>query len=157
MILGRPLKSCNNESDSFIFSASACFYISLSSIWPENVVKRGTLHSGTIYGALSFGILRVPHLRYPALYSTSKSPHLIGLNSEFMVKTFQAAQLTYERVLTIDHSCKIFILYLPNWTSTNLFCVVIYITHCTTHQRSVWQISKKYFARVIYGQKSLMC
>jgi hypothetical protein len=23
--------------------------------------------------------------------------------------------------------------------------------------RSVWQISKKYFAGVIYGQKSLMC
>ena len=28
--------------------------------------------------------------------------------SEFMGKTFQAAQLTHERVLTIDHSCKIF-------------------------------------------------
>jgi hypothetical protein len=29
-------------------------------------------------------------------------------NSEFMGKTFQAAQLTHERFLTIDHSCKIF-------------------------------------------------
>ena len=29
-------------------------------------------------------------------------------NSEFMEKTFQAAQLTDERFLTIDHSCKIF-------------------------------------------------
>ena len=28
--------------------------------------------------------------------------------SEFMGKTFQAAQLTHERFLTIDHSCKIF-------------------------------------------------
>ena len=28
--------------------------------------------------------------------------------SEVMEKTFQAAQLTHERFLTIDHSCKIF-------------------------------------------------
>jgi hypothetical protein len=28
-------------------------------------------------------------------------------SSEFMGKTFQAAQLTNERFLTIDHSCKI--------------------------------------------------
>ena len=28
--------------------------------------------------------------------------------SEFMGKTFQAAQLTHERFLAIDHSCKIF-------------------------------------------------
>jgi hypothetical protein len=28
-------------------------------------------------------------------------------NSEFMGKTFQAAQLTHERFLTIGHSCKI--------------------------------------------------
>ena len=33
--------------------------------------------------------------------------------SELMEKTFQAAQLTHERFLTIEHSCKIF-LYLPN-------------------------------------------
>ena len=31
-----------------------------------------------------------------------------GKGSEFMGKTFQAAQLTHERFLTIDHSCKIF-------------------------------------------------
>ena len=47
--------------------------------------------------------------------------------SEFMGKTFQAAQLTHERFLTIDHSCKIFFWYLPNWTSTNLWCVVLYV------------------------------
>ena len=29
-------------------------------------------------------------------------------NSEFMGKKFQAAQVTHERFLTIDHSCKIF-------------------------------------------------
>ena len=57
--------------------------------------------------------------------------------SEFMGKTFQAAQLTHERFLTIDHSCKIFFWYLPNWTSTDLWCVVLYVTYCTTHQRSV--------------------
>ena len=45
--------------------------------------------------------------------------------SEFMGKTFQAAQLTHERFLTIDHSCKIFFWYLPNWTSTDLRCVGI--------------------------------
>ena len=32
----------------------------------------------------------------------------ISDSSEFMGKTFQAAQLTNERFLTIDHSCKIF-------------------------------------------------
>ena len=30
------------------------------------------------------------------------------VGSEFMGKTFQAAQLTHERFLTIDNSCKIF-------------------------------------------------
>ena len=54
-----------------------------------------------------------------------------------MEKTFQGAQLTHERFLTIDHSCKIFFWYLPNWTSTDLWCVVLYITYSTTHQRSV--------------------
>ena len=38
----------------------------------------------------------------------------IYVYSEFMGKTFQAAQLTHERFLTIDHSCKIFFWYLPN-------------------------------------------
>ena len=52
-------------------------------------------------------------------------------------KTFQAAQLTHERFLTIDHSCKIFFWYLPNWTSTDLWCVVLYVTFSTTNQRSV--------------------
>ena len=58
-------------------------------------------------------------------------------SSEFMGKTFQAAQLTHERFLTIDHSCKIFFWYLPNWTSTDLWCVVLYVTFSTTNQRSV--------------------
>ena len=33
--------------------------------------------------------------------------NMIG-SSEFMAKTFQAAELTHERFLTIDHFCKIF-------------------------------------------------
>ena len=57
--------------------------------------------------------------------------------SECMGKTFQAAQLTHERFLTIDHSCKMFFWYLPNWTSTDLWCIVLYVTYNTTHQRSV--------------------
>ena len=32
----------------------------------------------------------------------------MGESSEFIWKTFQAAQLTHEKFLTIDHSCKIF-------------------------------------------------
>ena len=31
----------------------------------------------------------------------------VSHSSEFMGKTFQAAQLTHDRFLTIDHSCKI--------------------------------------------------
>ena len=52
-------------------------------------------------------------------------------------KRFKLPQLTHESFLTIDHSCKIFFWYLPNWTSTNLWCVVLYATYSTTHQRSV--------------------
>ena len=69
----------------------------------------------------------------------SEGMTIFGRNdtSEFMGKTFQAAQLTHERFLTIDHSCKIFFWYLSNWTSTDLWCVVLYVTYSTTHQRSV--------------------
>ena len=52
-------------------------------------------------------------------------------------KRFKLPQLTHAIFLTIDHSCKIFFWYLPNWTSTNLWCVVLYATYSTTHQRSV--------------------
>ena len=52
-------------------------------------------------------------------------------------KRFKLPQLTHESFLTIDPSCKIFFWYLPNWTSTNLWCVVLYVTYSTTHQRSV--------------------
>ena len=44
--------------------------------------------------------------------------------------------LTHERFLTIDHSCKIFFWYLPNCTSTDLWCVVLYVTYSTTGQKS---------------------
>ena len=52
-------------------------------------------------------------------------------------KRFKLPQLTHESFLTIDPSCKIFFWYLPNWTSTDLWCVVLYATYSTTHQRSV--------------------
>ena len=41
----------------------------------------------------------------------------VPVNSEFMGKRFQAAQLTHERFVTIDHSFKTFFWYLPNRTS----------------------------------------
>ena len=76
---------------------------------------------------------------------------IVSYGSEFMGKTFQAAQLTHERFLTIDHSCKIFFWYLPNWTSMDLWCVVLYVTYSTTHQRSVevqfGRYKKKMFCR----------
>ena len=49
---------------------------------------------------------------------------------------FKLPQLTHESFLTIDHSCKTFFWYLLNWTSTNLWCVELYVTYSTTHQRS---------------------
>ena len=52
-------------------------------------------------------------------------------------KRFRVPQLTHESFLTIDHSCKIFFWYLSNWTSTDLWCVVLYVTYSTTHQRPV--------------------
>ena len=69
-------------------------------------------------------------------------------------KRFKLPQLTHESFLTIDRWCKIFFWYLPNWTSTNLWCVVLYATYSTYYTpevggSSVWQISKKYFAWVM--------
>ena len=52
-------------------------------------------------------------------------------------KRFKLPQLTQESFLTLHHSCKIFFWYVPNWTSTNLWCVVLYATYSTTHQRPV--------------------
>ena len=52
-------------------------------------------------------------------------------------KRFKLPQLTHESFLTLHHSCKIFFWYLPNWTSTDLWCVVLYVAYSTTHQRLV--------------------
>ena len=52
-------------------------------------------------------------------------------------KRFRLPQLTHERFLIIDHSCKILFWYVPNWASTDLWCLVLYVTYSTTHQRSV--------------------
>ena len=58
----------------------------------------------------------------------------VSASSEFMGKTFQAAQLTHERFLTIDHACKL------NFHRP-LVCSTIqniqYSTYSTTHQRSM--------------------
>ena len=52
-------------------------------------------------------------------------------------KRFKLPQLIHESFLTLHHSCKIFFWYLPNWTSTNLWCVVLYVAYSTTNQRLV--------------------
>ena len=52
-------------------------------------------------------------------------------------KRFKLPQLTHESFLTLHHSCKIFSWYLPNWASTDLWCVVLYVAYSTTHQRLV--------------------
>ena len=75
-------------------------------------------------------------------------------------KRFKLPQLTHESFLTIDHSCKIFFWYLPNWTSTNLWCVVLYATYSTTHQRSVEVQFGRYQKNILQGWsivKNLSC
>jgi hypothetical protein len=62
--------------------------------------------------------------------------------SEFMEKTFQAAQLTHERFLTIDHSWKIIFWYLPNWTSTDLSP---YLSALDFSNSPVWNIQLDFF------------
>ena len=41
---------------------------------------------------------------------------------------------------TIDHSCKIFFWYLPNWTSTDLWCVVLYVTGTKNMLTNIWMV-----------------
>ena len=57
-------------------------------------------------------------------------------------KRFKLPQLTHESFLTLHHSCKIFFWYLPNWTSTDLWCVVLYVVYSTTHQRLAVQFGR---------------
>ena len=75
-------------------------------------------------------------------------------------KRLKLPQLTHESFLTIDHSCKIFFWYLPNWTSTNLWCVVLYVTYSTTHQRLVEVQFGRYQKNILqegYMVKKLSC
>ena len=75
-------------------------------------------------------------------------------------KRFKLPWLTHERFLTIDHSCKIFFWYLPNWTSTDLWCVVLNVTYSTTHQRSVEVQFDRYQKNILqewYMAKNLSC
>ena len=80
------------------------------------------------------GALELPNFLRPGCQQCKLRDPAIN---KFMGKRFQAAQLTHERFLTIGHSCKIFFWYLPNWTSTDLCCVVLYVTYSTAHQRSM--------------------
>ena len=55
---------------------------------------------------------------------------------------------------------KCFFLYLPNWTSTDLWCVVLYVTYSTTHQRSVEVQFGRYQKNILhewYMVKNLSC
>ena len=67
-------------------------------------------------------------------------------------KRFKLPQLTHESVLTIDHSCKIFFWYLPNWTSTDLW------SRTVLHTRGWWKFNladiKKMFCRSHQWSKS---
>ena len=87
-----------------------CFYdIKVHFWWPNKCSKHQVLHSNTLY--------------------------LLVVN--VWEKRFKLPQLTHESFLTLHHSCKIFFWYLPNWTSTDLWCVVLYVAYSTTHQRLV--------------------
>ena len=56
-------------------------------------------------------------------------------NSECMGKTFQAAITNTWEIF--EHKSLLFFWYLPNWTSTDLWCVALYVRFSTTNQRSV--------------------
>ena len=60
----------------------------------------------------------------------------VAVTSEFVRTMFQAAQLTHERFLTIGQNISLI---------------------SEVRGSLVWQISKKCFVGVIYGQKSLIC
>ena len=109
-----------------------------------------------------------------------RAGHALGMwicvcSSECMGKTFQAA-MTCQHMRDfwpyITPAKYFFYICKTELPRTDLWCVVLDVTYSTTHQRSVEvqlsqglliqqslveQISIKYFAGVIYGQKSLMC
>ena len=75
-------------------------------------------------------------------------------------KRFKLPWLTHESFLIIDHSCKIFFWYLPNWTSTDLWRVVLYVTYSTKHQRLVEVQFGRYQKNILqewYMVKKLSC
>ena len=75
-------------------------------------------------------------------------------------KRFKLPWLTHERFLTIYHFCKIFFWYLQNWTSTDLWCVVLYVMSSTTHQRFVEVLFGRYQKNILpewYMVKNLSC
>jgi hypothetical protein len=96
--------SCTMYGSSFYLSMVFCNYFPSCTVHP--VYKKKWWH------------------RYKGLHCTASfSKHCSVVN--VWGKCFKMPQQTHESFLTIDHSCKIFFWYLPNWTSTNLWCVVL--------------------------------
>ena len=83
----------------------------------------------------------------------------MSVGSEFMEERFQAAQLTHKRFLTTPAKYLLISADL-NFDGPLVCSIICYIWYYTPEVdgSSVWQMSnEKYFAGVIYGQKSLMC
>ena len=101
-------------------------------------------------------------LQFMAFWSQIKALFMIRCMSVVNVwgKRFKLPQQTHESFLTIDRSFKIFVWYLPNWTSTNLWCVVLYAAYSTRHQRSVEVQFGRYQKNILQGGymvKKLSC
>ena len=94
---------------------------------PNNCNSRETLGQGT---RKTMSLHKLLALNLFHLATEAHTIIILNHTSEFMEKTFQAAQLTHfwPLITDPDHSCKIFFWYLPNWTSTDLWCVVLYYT-----------------------------
>ena len=104
----------------------------------------------------TFSFTQIDNLTSAVMFFQAAPALLAVVNNDFMGKMFQAAQLTHERFLTIDHyliSAKL------NFHQPLVCSTKRNIQYYTPEVRgsSVWQKSKKYFAGVIYGQKSFMC
>ena len=85
----------------------------------------------------------------------------VGVTSECMGKTFQAATTnTWELFDPTSLLQNIFLISAKLNFHRPLVCSTICRVQYYTPEvwgSSVWQIPKKYFAAVIYGQKALMC
>ena len=122
----------------------------------KNVYRKRPIEVALWNGTQVIKVFYIDHVSFSSSLIIKLLIYIID-NSEFMGKTFQATQLTNERFLTpANHFFDICQTELP-WTSG-----LRYATYCTDYtpevgESSVWQISKKYYAGVIYGQKALVC